>query len=47
MKKKKLDEAFEGVGGIVTLKPINKLDNSLTKMAKKMAIGSHFMTTIN
>ena len=43
MKKKKLDEAFEGVGGIVTLKPINKLDNSLTKMAKKITESPEFV----
>ena len=39
MKKKKLDEAFEKVGGIVTLKPIHNLDTSLTKMAKNLTEG--------
>ena len=46
MKKKKLDEAFEGVGGIVTLKPINKLDNSLTKMAKKITESPEFVNEV-
>ena len=32
----KLKEAFEKVGGLITLKPINKLDSSLTSMAKNI-----------
>ena len=39
MKKKKLNEAFEGMSGIVTLKPIHNLDTSLTKMAKNITEG--------
>ena len=43
MKKKKLDEAFENVGGIVTLKPIHNIDTSLTKMAKKITESPEFV----
>ena len=43
MKKKKLDEAFEGMSGVVTLKPIHKLDNSLTKMAKQIKESPEFV----